>query len=195
MDNICTKALVGDFAGLELAVREFENQNPGGWDWTNQFDSLGSTPLASAAVGGSVSCLSLVLGSGALPEVSRKDGLFPLYLATVSRNTEAVATLLRFGARVDHTDHLFGRTALHKCCRIGHLEIARILLATGADLNKADKDGVTPLIGAARSGNTQLVQLLLDLGADKHAVAGDGSTAFGEAVFCGYAAVAELLRD
>ena len=39
----------------------------------------------------------------------------------------------------------FGRTPLWLACQDGHVDAARLLLDKGADVNRADKDGTTPL--------------------------------------------------
>lgn len=42
----------------------------------------------------------------------------------------------------------------------GHLEVVRLLLEHGADLNACDKDGQTPSDVASLSGKQEIVQLL-----------------------------------
>ena len=48
----------------------------------------------------------------------------------------------------------------------GHLEVARILIANGADLDRSDRGGATPLHRAIVGGHFRMVQMLLDAGAD-----------------------------
>jgi ankyrin repeat protein len=57
-------------------------------------------------------------------------------------------------------------TALTYAARDGFIEIARLLIDHGADVNWIDGEGVTPLILAAFKDHPDLSQLLLDHGAD-----------------------------
>ena len=52
----------------------------------------------------------------------------------------------------------------------------RLLLARGADVNRVDTDGYTPLHLAAKSGSRELCQLLLDSGADANPRDKQGAT-------------------
>ena len=47
----------------------------------------------------------------------------------------------------------------------GHIECTRVLLQAGADVNKADYSGFTPLICAANNDNSEVLKLLLEAGA------------------------------
>lgn len=69
-------------------------------------------------------------------------------------------------------------TALLVACRLGHAPAAARLLEAGADANKADARGETPLLAAARSG--ALLDARVDRAATRtvtRALADDGSTA------------------
>ncbi len=56
-------------------------------------------------------------------------------------------------------------------------ETVRVLLAHGADVNRASEDGVTALMAAAKQRNDPLVAMLLDEGADPHARDKNGESA------------------
>lgn len=71
-------------------------------------------------------------------------------------------------------------------------EIKR-LLAAGADVNAADKDGGTALDAAAYYGHADCVKILLAAGADVHAVNIDGWTALMAAANRGKTEVVKLL--
>lgn len=60
----------------------------------------------------------------------------------------------------------WGCTALHFAAEAGHLEIATLLLETGADVNATNRFAHTPLHNAAREGRLELVNLLLAKGAE-----------------------------
>ena len=65
----------------------------------------------------------------------------------------------------------YGETALHKACDNGRLDVVRLLLKAGADLERcceSDLDTLTPLYLAIRGGNLEIVKILLEAGADIH---------------------------
>ena len=49
----------------------------------------------------------------------------------------------------------------------GHLEVVRLLIEAGADKDKANDDGTTPLYVASINGHLEVVRLLVEKGADK----------------------------
>jgi len=57
-------------------------------------------------------------------------------------------------------------TPLQHAAWAGHVEVARVLLDHGADVNAVDECGKTALHWAAECGHTDVVKLLLDRGAD-----------------------------
>ena len=77
-----------------------------------------------------------------------------------------------------------GSTPLLFAARAGDAESARLLLASGADVNDALPNGMTALVEAAHSGHSAVGILLLDRGADPNA-AEIGYTALHAAVLRG----------
>ncbi len=60
-----------------------------------------------------------------------------------------------------------GITALHRCAAKGDIEIAKVFLERGADINAVETDySSTPLGWAARDGRTEMVEWLLRQGAN-----------------------------
>ena len=58
-----------------------------------------------------------------------------------------------------------------------NLDVTRVLLADGADVNALDRSGLTPLqVAAASNTNSSAIQLLLDAGADINARGKNGLT-------------------
>ena len=67
-----------------------------------------------------------------------------------------------------------GQTALMMACRTNKLEAVRLLLERGADTTISDKDGYSPMHGAAFHGNAKVVKLLIDHGLDHSEYHDDG---------------------
>jgi ankyrin repeat protein/nucleoside phosphorylase len=73
------------------------------------------------------------------------------------------------------------------------LAMARLLLDHGAEFDRADNTGVTPLVAAASSGHIDLVRLLLRYGADLNHQDNEGRTARYRAIQHGKTETANLL--
>ncbi|XP_054635576.1 cyclin-dependent kinase 4 inhibitor B [Dunckerocampus dactyliophorus] len=88
--------------------------------------------------------------------------------AAAMGNTAEVERLLRAGADVNAANRL-GHTAL-QAMMMGSSQVARLLLARGANPNVADsRTGTTPLHDAARTGFADTVRLLVCFAADPQA--------------------------
>ena len=87
-----------------------------------------------------------------------------------------VEKLLDSGAAANASTH-FGTTALHS---VEDLEIASLLLKSGAEIDFADNDGRTPLMHHAYFDNVVMVEKLLESGANINAASKVGYTPFQE---------------
>jgi ankyrin repeat protein len=83
---------------------------------------------------------------------------------------------------------------IHAAVSNGDLEIVRMILERGADVNARQQNDYTALHGAAGAGRMDLVELLLAHGADPSAVTDDGKTPADVAQERGQAATASRLR-
>ena len=76
------------------------------------------------------------------------------------RNIEAVKQHLAAGADVDVKGGWLGGTPLHYAVGEGRNEIAKLLIAKGADVNAKNKDGKTPLDLAIKFKRPKIADLL-----------------------------------
>ena len=76
----------------------------------------------------------------------------------------------------------------------GHVDIVKLLLDAGADVNERSRVSRTPLIWAAGSGQLNTVRLLLKNGADPDLVDSNGETAADLAAENGHDDVAHFLQ-
>jgi len=104
---------------------------------------------------------------------------------------EKVKSLLECGADVNAI-WLFNGTPLHMAARQGHIEVAELLIANGADVNVKYYD-ITPLDDAVGSGHKDIAELLITKSADVNAKGLGNSTPLHEAAVFGHMDVIELL--
>jgi ankyrin repeat protein len=82
-------------------------------------------------------------------------------------NLEKVKSLLQGNINVNM--RVEERTALCQSANHGHLEIVKLLIAAGADVELRGMEGhLNPLLYAAYAGNLEVVRVLLEAGADVH---------------------------
>ena len=86
----------------------------------------------------------------------------------------------------------FGSTPLHSALFVKRKEIAKLLIAEGADVNAKSEEGTTPLHLAATSGHNEIAELLIAKGADVNANKVYGETPLDSARF--HSETADLLR-
>jgi ankyrin repeat protein len=145
----------------------------------NAANVAGTTPLMSAAANGNVASVQLLLKAGANvnavagpPMFPVKNGIVdlgkftPLILASTYGPASIVKTLLDAGADVNAREAR-GMTPLMYAAATDHgdIEIARMLIARGADLTVKSNARETALDWANKSGATSLTALLQKAGA------------------------------
>jgi len=136
-------------------------------------------------------CLPLwwVVSALAAPEL-------PLWAAASWRNDIAtVRAHIAAGTNIDTVDDWTGKTALHYAAEYGHLEIADLLLANGANVNHRDDDKATPLYFAAVGGFVEVAKLLLVYGADINARDKARETPMDGAVFFGHVNMVNVFQE
>lgn len=134
-----------------------------------QDDQL-DNPFLFAAAEGLLDILRLANEAGADPALTNKDGSAAIIPAVERGHLDVVRYLLEESdVDVDHVN-LMGGTALLNAILLSdgrprQQDIVALLIENGADVDLADKDGVTPLAHARTLGQTGAAALLEAAGA------------------------------
>jgi len=125
-----------------------------------------------------------------------RDGFTPLGLATFFGHKDTVEALLAAGANVNlKSNNALTASPLQSAAVMNQIEIAKLLLAKGADVNITGESGYTPLHEVAGSGRLEFAKLLLDHGANINAKGNDGKTPLTIAVENKQVEMATFLRS
>ena len=87
------------------------------------------------------------------------DSLNKIINAVINNDIDKIKSLMEPGIDLDEKD-LNGRTSLIIACQKGHLEIARILLNSGANYALYDNAGKNAMHYAIESGYSDIVNLI-----------------------------------
>lgn len=138
----------------------------------------GKTSLMKACYAGQEEAARLLRQHGASWEKRDRSGLTAVHWAADGGHDDLLLWVLRDGGRVDIEDTVNGWTPLMRvACLSGNDDVAEVLIAKGANINKYDKSGKTVLMAAAMNGHFNLVRLLVDKGADIYLENREGKTA------------------
>jgi ankyrin repeat protein len=182
-------------AAINGSGRMLDRLLKAGADPNAQLTRAGDTPLMMAARTGNTEAVRVLVESGADVNAKETwGGTTPLMWAASEGHLEAARLLMAAGADVSARSHYVaaangrgfeGRTPvanrtdttaeefasgwltpLMLAAREGHVEVARMLVAGGADVNAVAGDGKTALALAIFNGNYDLASLLVDSKAD-----------------------------
>lgn len=120
-----------------------------------------------------------LLAAGARVDAQDTHGNTPLHNASYHNSVASVKLLLaQIGSKEALTLRTCeGDTALDYACSNGHLEVAKVLVAAGADINAQDERGWGPLHNSCTkftSKSLELVEFLLESGANPLLLNSDG---------------------
>lgn len=130
----------------------------------NAKDSISDTPFLYASAEGRNEILKMALAAGADLASTNRYGGTALIPAAHHGHPETVKILLGTKIKIDHINRL-GWTALIEAVILSdggkvHTEIVKLLVDAGANVNIADRDGVTPLVHARRRGYSEMAAIL-----------------------------------
>lgn len=115
--------------------------------------------------------------------------------AAMNGNVDTVKLLLKQKVDVNAAQG-DGTTALHWAAFRDDLDLAQLLLQSGANVKAATRNGaITPLTMAARNGSAAMVGLLLKAGADANTTSANGTTVLMDAAVSGSADTVKLLLE
>ncbi len=100
------------------------------------------------------------------PSPPTSSSLPPLVTAVRSGDPAKLAEEIAKAKDVNEQDQVQRQTALHWAAKEGKLDMARILVASKANVNAGDRQGKTPLSFAAQAGNYEVCAFLVESGAD-----------------------------
>ena len=156
----------------------------------NQSNDGHHSALAAACAIGNRDLLNLLLMNGADTRWQNGHNDSAISIASTYGHTDLVKRLLEEGA---NTESLVGDgSALVNALVEGHMEIAGILLANGADVNAQDADLI---LIASSEGHKEIAELLLEQGADANASDEYSGSALQTASSGGHVEIVELLLE
>lgn len=134
--------------------------------------------LLGAAGGGDTAAVHKFLKQGVNPSMADKEGNSPMLIASRMGYVDVVKLLIKYGAKVDEPRSPKGRTPLMAALAYSNgIEIAKVLVENGANVNARASDGTTPLIIASAGAKYNVVEYLIKKGADVKAKDNNGKTA------------------
>jgi quinoprotein dehydrogenase-associated probable ABC transporter substrate-binding protein len=166
----------------------------------NEANGNGMTPLVTAVLRDHVPTVKALLANHADMETPGPEGYRPLAIAIAEDKYETAKALMEAGANVNVPAGPDGLTPLMVAVAQNApaegtmfvpsstrpIQIAKLLIERGADVNAKSKSGTTPLMVAAAHNNPPMIGLLIESGADTKAKNNQGKTA---------AEVAEMNRN
>ncbi|KAG7166873.1 Ankyrin-3-like 3 [Homarus americanus] len=157
----------GSWYSRWIAVQEVNRGAVGEPDGTKMSSNYFTETLVASIYKNKINEVQKALTKGADVNGGPLASKCPLHYATEANNIPLVKLLLHHNANLEvRSSFNEGATALFLASKAGHLDIIKLLLEAGADVNTLDdrKNGLAQY--AAKAGKTQLLNLLSTYGID-----------------------------
>ncbi|XP_072321881.1 protein TANC1-like isoform X2 [Eucyclogobius newberryi] len=176
-------------------------------------DKSGQCALVHAALKGHAEIINILLGQDWGPESPPETEQHPSNETTTGKkqatqqaltaaaslgHTQVVRSLLdlkdeQLAVQMDAHDSLWGETVLSAAAGRGRMDICRLVLDRGAELDVANRRGMVPLLSASKHGHSQVAEMLLKQGVDLNVTDKQGRNALILAASEGHISTIDLL--
>ena len=116
--------------------------------------------VVGAAGSGEVQLLDYLLANGADPNTRTSAGESALGAAAAADQNAAATLLIARGARLENRTVVTFETPLTEAAKMNHLDMVRLLLDHGADIDAEDVTGRTAFDWAHESSNADMMRLI-----------------------------------
>ncbi len=123
--------------------------------------------MGAATLAGDIATLRRTVAQGFSPDLGDSLQGRPLYIAAQKGDLEMVQELLKLGAKPTvHWEENKTLSPLHAATKEGHLEVAKLLIISGANVSSRSGNGAMPLHFALDIQHTEIATLLIESGAN-----------------------------
>ncbi|XP_023310968.1 ankyrin repeat domain-containing protein 17 isoform X5 [Anoplophora glabripennis] len=182
-----------DEAAAALTRMRTDNPTNRGSSSANNQQQPEKISLVEACTDGDVGTVRKLLTEGRSVHETSEEGESLLSLACSAGYFELAQVLLAMHANVEDRGIKGECTPLMEAASAGHLDIVRLLVAHGADVNAQSTSGNTPLMYGCAGGHTEVVKFLLENGANVEDHNENGHTPLMEAASAGHVGLAKIL--
>jgi ankyrin repeat protein len=191
--------------GADVTVKNDRDETPAVWASDKQvvdllIDAGADIDIHLAARVGHAEKVKELIDAGVDVNARDRYGDTPVSLAAVYGHADVVVLLALGGADLDakHVSDVYStitgfESPLYRAVELNHVDITRVLVTHGANMNIRDHMGRTLLHMAAYSGHARMVEMLLSHGADPKAKDESDKTPLDYAQEAGFVDIIQLL--
>ncbi len=145
-------------------------------------NKFGDTPLIRVILLNTPKAVRMLLNMGADVNLVNEADISPLIIASNKGYSKIVKLLLKHGAKVSFESKYYRSVLIQAILTACNLNVIKLLIEAGANLNASFIDGYTALKAAIEKRNIRVVKMLLKYGADANLRNKFGETALIRAV-------------